>query len=396
LFMCLPGIQRAASGQQGGTPEKLDAGCPPFKNSVVPNACLGEFRHGTQVFEDANKNLTLATPAHPANLTHPGLDLVAPCDVSAIFPIADGVVDTVVDSSSDPIWGKPGKKGLGYLVLVHHAQPVGGKDTYSIYLHMSKPPQVKKGGKVLAGKTLLGFVGKTGAAWGCHTHFEIRHFSKLVLNDKRWHDPPNIYGLRDQRGSAVFLQDWENPEPLLRAASSNAAGTATGAPIMETTPQGTHQVRFNAAQMSGINSFLQTHPGYKAASCETLSLTDAACIELNKEWESITRRANAQVQSPFVVWADLNKDGFLDLALPFLSLASVNGWGWRNWMLVVFQGAPNGTFAPVIVANGQWGACFDGMLYHPERKQVEYWCNTGGGSFRWNGSRYVAKPMVGD
>jgi peptidase M23-like protein len=173
------------------------AACPvPFNNNVIPKACIGEFSHGTLVFEDANKNLSLPTPAHAGNLTHPGMDLVAPCDVSAIHPIADGTVETVVNSSLDPNWGEPGKRGLGYLVLVRHSASIADKATYSIYLHMNKPPLVKTGDSVVAGKTVLGFVGQTGAAWGCHTHLEIRHFSTLLLNDTRWHDPPNIYGYR--------------------------------------------------------------------------------------------------------------------------------------------------------------------------------------------------------
>jgi hypothetical protein len=179
------------------------------------------------------------------------------------------------------------------------------------------------------------------------------------------------------------------------APTSPVVPTA-GSPTVEITPLGTHQARFTPAQMQAIDSFLRSHPGYKTVNCQTLALSASACTNLDHEWESIVRRASAQVQSPFAVWGDFNKDGVVDFALPFFSSTAVNNWGWRNWLLVVFQGSSKGTFSPVIVTQDRCGLCFDGILYHPARKQVEYWCNTGGGSFRWDGTRYVAKSLLGD
>lgn len=192
------------------------AGCPAgFSNPVVPNGCPGQFRHGTPVFKDAAGNLSVATGSQTVTLTHPGVDLVAPCGVSPIYPVSDGTVEKVINSPSDPSWGIPGKKGLGYAVLVQHSQNTGAKQTYSLYLHMDKPPEVTAGQTVSGGKTRLGFVGETGAAWGCHTHFEIRHFSSFVLSDARWSSPPNIYGAGDKRDAPVFLENWEDPGLLL-------------------------------------------------------------------------------------------------------------------------------------------------------------------------------------
>lgn len=82
--------------------------------------------------------------------------------------------------------------------------------------------------------------------------------------------------------------------------------------------------------------------------------------------------------------------------MPFFGRKDVNSYHWRQWLLVVFQGTSDGRVVPVIAAKDEWGACFDGMLYQPVRRQIEYWCGSGGGSFRWNGSRYVAKRLVGD
>jgi hypothetical protein len=160
---------------------------------------------------------------------------------------------------------------------------------------------------------------------------------------------------------------------------------------------GLHDVPFSAEQDAALVAFLKAHPGYQAASCQSLGLSDASCRGAQKEWEQVVRGVpNAELQFPYLLWGDFNKDGLPDFVVAFFSRAHVNSYGWRNWMLVVFQGAPGGKYVPVIAAKDTWGACFDGMLYHPVRKQVEYWCGSGGGTFRWNGSRYVAERLVGD
>lgn len=228
-FLCT-GTQSAYCQSKNTIPVvSAPAGCPAgFKNPVVPNGCLGQFRHGTPIFRDAAGDLIVATGLQPVDLTHPGVDLVAPCGAaSPIYPVSDGTVEKVINSPSDPSWGVPGKKGLGYAVLVHHSQDTGGKQTYSLYLHMNKPPVVTPGQMVSGGKTRLGLVGETGAAWGCHTHFEIRHFSSFILNDARWSSPPNIYGTGEKRDAPVFLDNWEDPGVFL----SNATTPTTLAPV---------------------------------------------------------------------------------------------------------------------------------------------------------------------
>ena len=204
-------------GNMQPTPSQ-PSGCNRISNPVVPNACLGEFRHGTLVTKDQQDALVLAASSATPVLTHPGVDLVAECG-SPIQAFADGVVADVIDKDNDPDF-----KYLGYMVLLDHStvQESGkGKQTYTIYLHMEHPPKVKLGESVKGGSE-LGWVGKTGAAWGCHTHFEIRHFQGRYLRNPAWNSPFNIYGRGDQRGSTVFQQSWDNPERVFANPGANA------------------------------------------------------------------------------------------------------------------------------------------------------------------------------
>jgi len=45
---------------------------------------------------------------------------------------------------------------------------------------------------------------------------------------------------------------------------------------------------------------------------------------------------------------------------------------------------------------GTWGVCFDGMVYRPDRKDVEFWCGSMGGNVQWNGSSFVGKLLKGE
>ncbi|MFQ5687581.1 MAG: peptidylprolyl isomerase [Candidatus Scalindua sp.] len=156
-------------------------------NPVITNGSLGEFRHGT-------------FPSPPlGEYTHVGVDLVAPCG-SNVYTFADGKVKDVIDSKNDKAY-----KTLGYMVLIQHPASLIGKKFYTLYLHMQGPPEVKIGDQVQGGSTVIGKVGDTGKAFGCHTHFEIRYFPERF---SRW---GNIYGPGDQRDSVYFKQNWENP-----------------------------------------------------------------------------------------------------------------------------------------------------------------------------------------
>jgi hypothetical protein len=175
---------------------------------IKAEAKIGSFRHGTLVTRRAG-TLVRASPTDTDVLTHPGVDIAAPCG-AGVYALADGYVEDVIESRHDPDF-----RALGFMALVRHATAIRGKPTYSLYLHLQEPPLVKKGAPVkgsgpLVG-TRLGSVGDTGAADGCHLHFEIRHFGSRYLADPKWRQPWNIYGERDQQTTRRFLDNWEDP-----------------------------------------------------------------------------------------------------------------------------------------------------------------------------------------
>jgi len=204
---------------QGQPAAAQSSNCRSLVNSVVPGACLGQFRHGTLVTKTgsgSNEVLELATVASGVLLTHPGVDLVAPCG-SPIYALADGVVVDIISDSNDPDFAF-----LGYMVRLKHAATSTGLplpavqmvETETLYLHMQGPPAVQVGTVVLAHST-LGMVGRTGAAWGCHTHFEVRHFSGRYMTDPLWNSPLNVYGKGDQTSGKLFKEKWTDPVPWL-------------------------------------------------------------------------------------------------------------------------------------------------------------------------------------
>ena len=173
--------------------------------SIVPNSKLGEFRHGTLVQARrillGKKELIVAPSPSAATHTHPGVDIVAKCG-SSIYPAADGYVVDLIGSKKDRDF-----PFLGYMVLIKHTVPTKGKKTYSIYLHMEAPPKVAQGQEVKTRKTVIGKVGRTGVATGCHTHFEVQHFPSRYLFDADWNSPWNIYGRGDQRKAKRFIEN---------------------------------------------------------------------------------------------------------------------------------------------------------------------------------------------
>lgn len=208
----------AAYAQQ--QPPKARSGCSALVNSVVPNACLGEFRHGTLVRKTgsgANEVLELAKGPADATHTHPGVDLVAECG-SPVYALADGVAIDVIADPADPDFAY-----LGYMVRLQHAATSTGRplpaaqmrQTETLYLHLQDPPAVRLGGFVPQ-HTRIGSVDRTGAAWGCHTHVEVRHFDGRYMSDKAWNSPPNIYGKGDQTKTALFEENWTDPLAWLK------------------------------------------------------------------------------------------------------------------------------------------------------------------------------------
>jgi murein DD-endopeptidase MepM/ murein hydrolase activator NlpD len=188
---------------------------------VCPNGKIGGFGFGTKCTgfynwdeakqKDVLVDIQIAGTTTSLNYTktkslvHGGVDIVAP-EGSELFPIADGTVDDVLLSPADPNFNS-----LGYMVTVEHKEQVAGKPTFSLYLHMKEKPKVEIGQDVVAGKTLLGYVGSTGAAFGAHVHIEVRHFAGRF--SPKWN---NIYGIERPKEEATFdetdfEQNWINP-----------------------------------------------------------------------------------------------------------------------------------------------------------------------------------------
>jgi hypothetical protein len=195
-------------------------------------------------------------------------------------------------------------------------------------------------------------------------------------------------GVRDDTASAGSAQ----ASPVIN--QNNA--TLGQAPTVVASENGQQSLQLTQNQQSAVSQFLNAHPDMQMTDCQTLGYAPEACAKAYNDWKAIALANKANLQYPYAVWGDFNNDGLLDFVVPFFGRTPVNNWGWRRWDLVVFQGTTDGQFIPVIAAEDQWGACFDGLLFHPVRKQVEYWCGSGGGSFRWDGLKYVAKRLVGD
>jgi hypothetical protein len=158
-----------------------------------------------------------------------------------------------------------------------------------------------------------------------------------------------------------------------------------------------HQtVTFTTGQQEAIKQFLKAHLNFMQADCTTLGLTPSDCQEADKEWRQAVEGAKATPQSPYAAWGNYSHHQSPDLVIPFFGKRSVNNWGWRDWEIVVFEPIGLDQYRPMIAVKDSWGVCFDGMLYHPARKQVEFWCKSMGGSIRWNGTTFVGRIAKGD
>lgn len=91
---------------------------------------------------------------------HEGFDVVAACGAELVA-VANG---RVLRQGYDPVL-------YGHFLLIDGA---GEPRTY-FYSHLRRPPFVRRGDRVWAGRR-VGAVGRTGNARsvGCHLHFEIR------------------------------------------------------------------------------------------------------------------------------------------------------------------------------------------------------------------------------
>jgi murein DD-endopeptidase MepM/ murein hydrolase activator NlpD len=272
---------------------------------VCPGGKLGAFAHGSRCTgyydEDGLVDIQLSGVAsalphqRTKELVHPGVDIVAP-ESSPIHPIRDGVVVDVIDADADRNW-----KSIGYMVMVEHTGLGGMPTHYSLYLHMKQKPTAKVGDSVVAGKTELGLVGRTGAAYGNHVHVEVRTFKDRL--NPTW---KNIYGKLTPDAEKTFDQttfeaSWVDPTKF--------ATTHEGAEATVTPASGV----LSALPSTG-SSVAQPKPGIQSSPSANLpagATADAVLLHLCSQVENNDLfRANAIIDTnkPYeAVWAAVQK-----------------------------------------------------------------------------------------
>jgi hypothetical protein len=187
-----------------------------------------------------------------------------------------------------------------------------------------------------------------------------------------------VYSMRSGLGSAV--RDETSSE------SQSKHKVSAQAPSVKRLADGTYDLVLTPNQQNAVTQLLGRNPGLRLANFK----------DSGDQQKVVQVMQVGQMQYPFACWGDLNRDGYLDVALVFVSKQPVNNWGWREWWIVAFHGSRRGQFTPVVVTKDTSG-CFDGMLYHKKNNSVEFSCfGVAAGSFRWNGNHYVVQPKVGD
>ncbi len=181
----------------------------------VPGGGPGPFRHGTLVARQGESLVPAPTPKE-ATHTHPGADFVVAAEGAPVRAMCDGVVVETIADPKDPDF-----RFLGYMVLLRHAEGIGGRETYSSYLHLKDAPGLRPGQEVRHGDA-VGSVGTTGAREGApHCHVEIRHFPSRYCEDPGWmplkegEPAKNVFGRGDQRFAWRFFENWEDPLQLV-------------------------------------------------------------------------------------------------------------------------------------------------------------------------------------
>lgn len=207
LALLVGGVGIAAAPAAAQSDQLLQA------TDIVPNGRIGVYAHGTYPSE--------------GDRTHAGVDIPAPCKTSGVLAWREGVVIDLIDTKKDRNF-----KSLGFMLIIDHGIVDRlGKRTFSSYFHLNEAPQRSDGRPLaindkVAKAEQIGRVGETGAAQGCHLHFELRHFSSRFSPD--W---LNIYGAGDRRSSAEFLRDWTDPY-LKIVAPRQAGGTGRAGPLV--------------------------------------------------------------------------------------------------------------------------------------------------------------------
>jgi hypothetical protein len=161
---------------------------------------------------------------------------------------------------------------------------------------------------------------------------------------------------------------------------------------VQTTSEGQHVLRLTASQQVAVNLFLKTHPALQMTSCPTTGPDAAWCRSSYLNWQQTVLDQQAEPQYQFAAWGDFRGNGTVDFAIPLHSKARTAGLG----EIVVFENLGGGHYRPQTAITENWGGCFDGILFHPTRRRIEFWCNSATGYVGWNGTAFVGKLMKGD
>jgi murein DD-endopeptidase MepM/ murein hydrolase activator NlpD len=164
-----------------------------YDSTIVPGGNISQSFGATNAWSDIALNpSTIPSGDASALLTHPAVDIVAPLGTE-VDAFAGGTVTAVSAGPSDPQWNS-----LGWYVLVQdsgaqYPTVAGGKDFYTLYLHLNSQPLVTTGQNIASG-TKIGEVGTTGNEKGMQSgygllHFEIRLFSDLFQPYSQWYLP---------------------------------------------------------------------------------------------------------------------------------------------------------------------------------------------------------------
>ncbi len=148
--------------------------------------------------------------------THAGVDIVGECGLDVVVPYP-GTVTRIIKAEN------PEFAITGNAVLIDHGK-VEDIDTWTFYANLAQAPTVE-GGAIAAG-AVIGQIGKSRHAPGCHLDFEVRNFAgRLGVLHPEWNQM-NAYG--DWRDDSVFLTGWTAPEEWGKARAFERAMAEAG------------------------------------------------------------------------------------------------------------------------------------------------------------------------